>query len=92
MYPARRGFGDTDDPALLGDNDFGFDGMAFLLAGIPATLFPAWPLDWLFRAIYDQGLRLPTTDPDRALNAENLGRQDLDPAQGSADRRLVGLI
>jgi hypothetical protein len=51
MNPVWCRFVDADDPAIFGDNDFGFDGLAFLLAGIPALLFPAWPLDWLFRAV-----------------------------------------
>ena len=37
MNPSGRRFGDADDPAILCDNDFGFDRMAFLLAGIPTV-------------------------------------------------------
>ena len=68
MNPVWCRFVDADDPAIFGDNDFGFDGMAFLLAGIPALLFPAWPLDWLVRAVYDQSLDLLATDPNCAFN------------------------
>jgi len=76
MNPARCGFGDTDDPSPFGDNDFGFDGVAFFLAGIPATLFSAWSFYRLFRAVYDQGLGLLTTDPDRTLDPQNMGAQN----------------
>jgi len=41
MNSARRGFGNADNPAILGGNGFSYDGMAFLLAGIPTTLFRA---------------------------------------------------
>ena len=92
VNPARRGFGDADDPALFGDNDFGFDGVAFFLAGIPATLFSFWSFYRLFRAVYDQGFGLLTTDADRALDPQNPRRQRLDPPQGPADGRFVGLI
>jgi len=92
MNSARCWFGDTNDPAILGDDDFGFDRVAFLLAGIPATLFSAWPLDRLFRAVDNQGLRLLTIDANGALNPKNPRSQRLDPLQGSADSRLVGLI
>ena len=71
MNPSGRRFGDADDPAILCDNDFGFDRMAFLLAGIPTTLFSAWPLDRLFRAVDYQGLGLLTTDVDNARHPEN---------------------
>jgi hypothetical protein len=92
MNSARRGFGNADDAAILGDNDFGFDGMAFLLAGIPDLLFPAWPLDGLFSAVYDQGLCLLATDPNCAFDPQNSLSQCLDPVQRPADGRLVGLI
>ena len=92
MNPARRGFGDADDPTVFGDNDFRFYGVAFLLAGIPATLFSARSFYRLFRAVYDQGLGLPSTDPDCALDPQNQRSQRLDPLQGPADGRLVGLI
>jgi hypothetical protein len=42
--------------------------MAFLLAGIPALLFPAWPLGWLFLAVYDQSFGLLATDPQNSLS------------------------
>ncbi len=45
--------------------------MTFLLAGIPDLLFPAWPLDWLFRAVYDQGFGLLATDPNCAFDPLN---------------------
>ena len=41
VNPAGRRLGDADDAAILGDDDFSFDGLAFLLAGIPETLFSA---------------------------------------------------
>ena len=85
MNPSGRRFGDADDPAILCDNDFGFDRMAFLLAGIPAPLFSAWPLDRLFRAVDNQGLGLLTTDADHALHPENPHGQSFDPPQGPAD-------
>ena len=92
MNSAWSRFGDADDPAIFGDNDFGFDGMAFLLAGIPDLLFPAWPLDWLFRTVYDQGFGLLATDPNCAFDPQNSLSQCLDPVQGPADSRLVSLI
>ena len=58
MNPTGGRLGDADDPTILCDDDFGFDRMAFLLAGIPAPLFSAWPLDRLFRAVDNQGLGL----------------------------------
>ena len=92
MNPSGRRFGDADDPAILCDNDFGFDRMAFLLAGIPTTLFSAWPLDRLFRAVDYQGLGLLTTDVDNARHPENPRGYSFDPPQGPADGRLVGLV
>ena len=92
MNPPRRWLGNTDDPAIPGDDYFGFDGMAFLLAGIPATLFSAWPLNRLFRAVDDQGLGLLAADPDRALDPQNPHCQGLDPSQGPADGRFVGSV
>ena len=85
MNPSGRRFGDTDDPAILCDNDFGFDPMAFLLAGIPTPLFSAWPLDRLFRAVDNQGLGLLTTDADHALHPENPRGHSFDLPQGPAD-------
>ena len=85
MNPSGRRFGDADDPAILCDNDFGFDRMAFLLTRIPAALFSAWPLDRLFRAVDYQGLGLLTTDVDHALHPENPHGQSFDPPQGPAD-------
>ena len=41
MSPSGRRIGDADAPAILCDNDFDFDYMEFLLAGIPAMLFSA---------------------------------------------------
>ena len=85
MNPSGRRFGDADDLAILCDNDFGFDRMAFLLAGIPAPLFSAWPLDRLFRAVDNQGLGLLTTDVDHALHPENPRGHSFDPPQRPAD-------
>ena len=85
MNPSGRRFGDADDLAILCDNDFGFDRMAFFLAGIPAPLFSAWPLDRLFRAVDNQGLGLLTTDADHALHPENPHGHSFDPPQGPAD-------
>ena len=34
VNPARRWFGDADDPAIPGDDDFSFDGVAFLLGSV----------------------------------------------------------
>jgi hypothetical protein len=70
--------GDVDDPAILRDVDFGFDHVAFLLAGIPLPLYLAWPLDRLFRAVDDQGHGFLTTDADRALNQQNPHGQSFD--------------
>ena len=77
MNPSGRRFGDAADPAILCDNDFGFDPMAFLLAGIPTPLFSAWPLDRLFRAVDNQGLGLLTTDVDHALHPREPARPQL---------------
>jgi hypothetical protein len=57
----------------------------FFLARIPATLFSAWPLDRLFRAVYNQGLDLLSTDADHALHPENLPGHSFDPPQVPAD-------
>ena len=92
VNPSGRRLGDADDPAILGNDDFGFDSVAFLLAGIPAPLFSAWPLDRLFRAVDNQGLGLLTTDADHALHPENPRGQGFYPPQGPADGRLVGLV
>lgn len=67
MNPPRRGLGDADDTTVSRDDDFSLDGVAFFLAGIPTTLFAAWPLNRLFRAVNDQGFGLLAADVDRAL-------------------------
>ena len=41
MDPTGRGLGNADDAALFGCCNFGFDGVAFLLTGIPAPLLAA---------------------------------------------------
>jgi hypothetical protein len=92
MNSTRRRFGNANDPAILADDDFGFDGVAFLLAGIPATLFSAWPFNWLFRTVDDQGLSLLTIDANRAPNPKNPCGQSFDPPQGPTDGRLVGSV
>ena len=86
-------FVDANDPAIFGDNDFGFDGLAFLLAGIPALLFPAWPLDWLFRAVYDQsfGTESKGQGGDPQLRLHPIGKSgSLMPRPALANR--VGYI
>ena len=94
MNSAWSRFGDADDPAIFGDNDFGFDGMAFLLAGIPALLFPAWPLDWLFRAVYDQSFGTESKgqggDPQLRLHPKDDRSSSLMPRPALANR--VGYI
>ena len=69
----------------LCDNDFGFDRVAFLLAGIPTTLFSTWPLDRLFRAVDDQSFSFPTTDADRVLSHQNPDGQSFNSPRGPAD-------
>ena len=51
MDPTGRRLGDTDNAAPFGHSNFGFDGVAFFLAGIPAMLLSAWPFNWLVRAV-----------------------------------------
>ena len=79
--------GDVDDPAILHDVDFGFDHVAFLLAGIPLPLYLAWPLDRLFRAVDDRSFSFPTTDADRALSHQNPDGQSFNSPQGPTDAR-----
>ena len=85
MSPAGRRLGDVDDPAILRDDDFGFDHVVFLFAGIPLPLFLAWPLDRLFRAVDDQSFSFPTTDADRALSHQNPDGQSFNSPRGPAD-------
>mgnify|MGYP003393488298 CR=1 FL=1 len=77
---------------MFGDDDLGLDRVAFLFAEAPASLFAAWALDWLLRAIDDECFGFFTVDFDRARDAENLDRQPLDPPQRPADGRLVRLV
>ena len=69
MNPAGRRLGDVDDPAILRDDDFGFDHVVFLFAGIPLPLFLAWPLDRLFRAVDDQSFNSPQGPTDARPNS-----------------------
>ena len=50
---SRNGPRYADNFTLLRDDCFGLDGVAFLFAGIPASLFAARALDGLFRGIDD---------------------------------------
>jgi len=92
MDPTGRGPGNTDDAALFGYCNFSFDGVTFLLAGIPAPLLAAWSLNWLFRAVDNQGFGFLAADPDRMLDPKNPHGEIFDPPQGSADGSLVHSI
>jgi len=67
-----------------------FRGQGFLLAGIPALLFPAWPLDWLFRAVYDQSFGTESKgqggDPQLRLHPKDDRSGSLMPRPALANR------
>ena len=92
MDPTGCGLGNADDASLFRDGDFGFDGVTFFLAGIPAPLFAAWSLDRLLRTIDDQRFGFLTANLDRAFDSKNPHGQIFDPPQGPADSRLISLI
>ena len=92
MDPTGRGLGNADDASLFRDGDFGFDGVTFFLAGIPAPLFAAWSLDWLLRTIDDLRFGFLTADLDRAFDPKNPHGQIFDPPQGPADGRLIPIF
>jgi len=67
VEPSRRGVRGADDAAHFRDDDLGLDGMALLLAGVPASLLAVGPLDRLFGAVDNQGLGFLAADADASF-------------------------
>lgn len=89
MPASRVGPGDGDDPSIFGHRHLGLDGVALLLAGVPAPLAASRAFDRLLGAVKQQALRLMSGDTDRALDPQQALGQRFDPLECTADRSLV---